>query len=122
MVHFGKSHRRCNTAKPKFGTARRTFVNAWPTQKSLTLDHRCFDRALIKRYAHFGGYNRFTSGHGLAGTESGVEAEIHCGDKLWLGVSMEVFCGTNSRFRLLPLLQRYSNAGPCPFSLRFNER
>ena len=30
------------------------------------------------------------SGHGIAGTVSGVEAAIHCGDELWFGVGMEV--------------------------------
>ena len=36
------------------------------------------------------GCKRFTSGHGIAGTVSGVEAAIHCGDELWFGVGMEV--------------------------------
>ena len=35
------------------------------------------------------GCKRFTSGHGIAGTVSGVEAAIHCGDELWFGVGME---------------------------------
>jgi len=36
------------------------------------------------------GYKRFTSGHGLAGTLSGVEAAIYCGDEIWFGVGMKV--------------------------------
>ena len=36
------------------------------------------------------GCKRFTSGHGIAGTVSGVEAAIHCGDELWFGVGIEV--------------------------------
>ena len=36
------------------------------------------------------GCKRFTSGHGIAGTVSGVEAAIHCGDELWFGVGMEL--------------------------------
>ena len=36
------------------------------------------------------GCKRFTSGHGIAGTVSGVEAAIHCGDEFWFGVGMEV--------------------------------
>ena len=31
-----------------------------------------------------------SGGHGIAGTVSGVEAAIHCGDELWFGVVMEV--------------------------------
>lgn len=33
---------------------------------------------------------RFTSGHGVAGMMSGVEAAIHGGDELWFGVGIEV--------------------------------
>jgi len=33
---------------------------------------------------------RFTSGHGIAGTVSGVEAAIHCGDELGLSLGMEL--------------------------------
>ena len=70
-----------------------TLGSARPTQKSWTLDHRCFAsfaRAVIKRCTNFGGavVSVFTSGHGIAGTVSGVEAAIHCGDELWFGVGM----------------------------------
>ncbi|XP_052813037.1 melanoma-associated antigen E1-like [Mya arenaria] len=58
------------------------------------------------------------SGHGIAGTVSGVEAAIHCGDELWFGVGMEVSerdqnkpTLATARYRSLPLSQRYSNAG-----------
>ncbi|KAI8491423.1 hypothetical protein Bbelb_310560 [Branchiostoma belcheri] len=37
-----------------------------------------------------GGCKRFTSGHGVAGTVSGVEAAIHVGNELWFGVGIEV--------------------------------
>ncbi|WAR26178.1 PLXB1-like protein [Mya arenaria] len=36
------------------------------------------------------GQRRNQSGQGIAGTVSGVEAAIHCGDELWFGVGMEV--------------------------------
>jgi len=39
----------------------------------------------------WGGGKRFTSGHGIAGTVSGVEAAIHCDDELWwFSVGIEV--------------------------------
>ena len=82
--------------------------SARPTRKSWTLDHRCFAsfaRAVIKRCTKlwWSGCKRFTSGHGIAGTVSGVEAAIHCGDELWFGVSMEV---SPLNQRSLPLNQR----------------
>jgi len=71
-----------------------TLGSARPTQKSWTLDHRSFAsfaQAVIKRCTNWwGGWKRFTSGHGIAGTVSGVEAAIHCNGELWLGVVMEV--------------------------------
>ena len=33
---------------------------------------------------------RFSNGHGIAGTVSGVEVAIHCSDELWFGVGIEV--------------------------------
>jgi len=47
-----------------------------------------------------GGFKRFTSGHGNAGTVLGVEAAIYCCDKLWLSVDMEVSLRDK---RLLPI-------------------
>jgi len=35
-------------------------------------------------------WNGLTTGHGIAGKVSGVEAAIHCGDELWFGVNMKV--------------------------------
>jgi len=36
------------------------------------------------------GCKRFTSGHGIAVTVSGVEAAIHCSDEFWFSVGMEM--------------------------------
>ena len=77
IFRSGKVRRRYNTAKPKFGTAKGKFVDAWAAQKSWTLDHRCFARAVIKRFANFGGAGgckRFTRWQCIAGTVSGIEA------------------------------------------------
>ena len=56
------------------------------------------------------GCKRFTSGHGIAGTVSGVEAAIHCGDELWFGVGMEV-SELNQRSLLLATVKRRLNGG-----------
>jgi len=49
------------------------------------LDNCCFALATILTTLHklwWGGCKRLTSGHEIAGTVSGVEAAIHCGDEL----------------------------------------
>jgi len=56
-----------------------------------------------------GGCKRFTSGHGIAGTVSGVKADFHCGDKLWFSVGMEVSVGP----MLASARYRFANALYC---------
>ncbi|KAI8519732.1 hypothetical protein Bbelb_029890 [Branchiostoma belcheri] len=60
IFRSGKVHPRSTNAQSKFGIARRN------------------------------GCKRFTSGHGVAGTVSGVKAAIHVGNELWFGVGIEV--------------------------------
>jgi len=55
------------------------------------------------------------SGLQIAGTVSGVEATIHCGDELWFSVGMEMSLVDQ---RSPPLRQRYSNAGFSDAQLR----
>jgi hypothetical protein len=64
----------------------RKILEHWITSASLALP----GRRLNVEQLRWSGCKRFTSGHGVAGTLSGVEAAIHGGDELWLRVGIEV--------------------------------
>jgi len=74
---------------------------------------RCPGGDLTLHKLWWGGCKRFTSGHGLAGTVSGVEAAIHSGDKIYFSVDMEVSLRDQRYSR-----QRYNNAGLSGATLR----
>ncbi|KAI8496688.1 hypothetical protein Bbelb_253430 [Branchiostoma belcheri] len=65
-----------------------------PSQSLASLDTTLPGRRLnVAQTLHklrWSGCKRFTSGHGVAGTVSGVEAAIHVGNELWFGVGIEV--------------------------------
>ncbi|KAI8486602.1 hypothetical protein Bbelb_355770 [Branchiostoma belcheri] len=65
-----------------------------PSQSLASLDATLTGRRLnVAQTLHklrWSGCKRFTSGHGVAGTVSGVEAAIHVGNELWFGVGIEV--------------------------------
>jgi len=120
-----KVNHRSYNAHSKIGTARRswTIVSARPTQKIMNtgqplLPQLCpgGDLTLHKRWRSVN--RRFTSRHGLAGTVSGIEATIYCGDKIWFGVFGGVGAGpelgykyvekwTRSPFWINPPLRPY---------------
>ena len=66
----------------------------------------------IKRCTNFGGavVSVLREDNEIAGTVSGIEAAIHCGDELWFRVSMEVIlCALTSVVEMLsplPTVQR----------------
>ncbi|KAI8499216.1 hypothetical protein Bbelb_229800 [Branchiostoma belcheri] len=65
-----------------------------PSQSLASLDATLPGRRLnVAQTLHklrWSGCKRFTSGHEVAGTVSGVEAAIHVGNELWFGVGIEV--------------------------------
>ena len=54
------------------------------------LRQRCPGGNLTLHKLRWSGCKRFTSGHRVVGTVSGVDAAIHGGDELWFGVGIEV--------------------------------
>jgi len=65
----------------------------------------------------WGGCKRFTSGHGIAGTVSGVEVAIHCDDELWwFSVGIEVSLRDQRSLPLASAGYRYANAIATPAS------
>jgi len=68
----------------------------------------------------WGGFKRFTSGHGIAGMVSGVVAATHCGDEVYFSVGMEVSLRDQ---RSLPLARyRYAKAISTPASVVYRYR
>jgi len=113
------------TAEPKFGTVRQTFVDAWPTQKSWTLDHQCFVLAVIKRCANFAG-----AAVGVWQADTELQERCQALKQRSIAVMMVerwyggVFAGqqgqrySNAGFSVAPLRQR-----PCfPHFVRGDER
>jgi len=99
------------TAITTLGQSSWTHGSARPTQISWTLDHRCFARAVIKRCTTFG---RAVVSVSRADTE--LKELCRALNKRSIAVikfclALVCLCGTNARFRLLPLRQRYNNAG-----------
>ena len=91
-----------------------TLGSARPAQQSLTLDHRCFARVVIKRCTNFGGAV-------VSVLRADTELLERCQAlfkqrsiavmNFSLALVWSCLCGSNARFRSLSLRQRYSNAG-----------
>jgi len=90
-----------------------TLGSARPAQKSWTLDHRCFARVVIKRCTNFGGavVSVLRADTELLERCQALKQRSIAVMNFSLALVWSCLCGSNARFRSLPLRQRYSNAG-----------
>jgi len=115
----GKVHRRYNKAKWKFGTNVSLDASSWtlgsarPKQKSWMLNHRCFARVVIKRCTHISGavVSALWADTELLELCRALRQRSIVAMNFGLALVWRCLCGTNARFRSLPLRQRSSNAG-----------